>query len=131
MAVAAPTAAPGELISSSTTPSSSFASVPAATESMAQETIPAGNVHDRPEPDDSTVKPATNAPAGNAILSSGETREAQAWLISLGFDPGPLDGLPGPRTTAAVRQYQAARQREQTGLLDRALLQEIRREMGH
>lgn len=34
--------------------------------------------------------------------------ELQRRLKSLGFDPGPLDGKRGPRTTAAVRAFQGA-----------------------
>ena len=64
-------------------------------------------------------------------LSSGEMRELQAWLGALGFGPGPLDGLPGPQTTAAVKRYQAAREQDQTGLVDRSLLQQVRKEVGH
>ena len=35
----------------------------------------------------------------------------QAALRALGFDPGPLDGVPGPRTRAAVRAFQADEER--------------------
>ncbi len=54
----------------------------------------------------------------------------QAWLKAFGFDPGPLDGVPGSRTLAAVKRYQAARQTEETGLLDRSLLRQVRRQAG-
>ena len=64
-------------------------------------------------------------------LSSGEMRELQAWLRALGFDPGPLDGLPGPQTTAAVKRYQAVRDQDQTGVVDWSLLQQVRKEVGH
>jgi uncharacterized protein (TIGR02594 family) len=37
-----------------------------------------------------------------------KTRDLQIALKAHGFDPGPLDGLPGRRTTAAVRAFQAA-----------------------
>lgn len=35
--------------------------------------------------------------------------EIQRRLAALGFDPGPADGVRGPRTIAAVRAFQAAR----------------------
>lgn len=54
----------------------------------------------------------------------------QAWLKAFGFDPGPLDGVPGSRTLAAVKRYQAARQTEETGLLDRSLLRQVRKQAG-
>ena len=54
----------------------------------------------------------------------------QAWLKAFGFDPGPIDGSPGSRTKAAVKRYQAARQTEETGLLDRSLLRKVRKDAG-
>ena len=33
-------------------------------------------------------------------------RQAQTYLALLGYDPGPADGVSGPRTTAAVRRFQ-------------------------
>ena len=63
-------------------------------------------------------------------LTNDEVREMQAWLKAFGFDPGPLDGLPGSRTLAAVKRYQAARQTEETGLLDRSLLRQVRKQAG-
>jgi putative peptidoglycan binding protein len=65
------------------------------------------------------------------VLSNDEVREMQAWLKAFGFDPGPIDGYPGARTLAAVKRYQAARQAEETGQLDRSLLRKVRREAGH
>ncbi|RXF75442.1 peptidoglycan recognition protein family protein [Hansschlegelia zhihuaiae] len=35
--------------------------------------------------------------------------ELQRRLAALGFDPGPLDGVRGPRTVAAIRAFQRAR----------------------
>lgn len=35
--------------------------------------------------------------------------EIQRQLAALGYDPGPIDGIRGPRTIAAVRAFQAAR----------------------
>lgn len=35
------------------------------------------------------------------------TREIQQALADLGYDPGPVDGLPGPKTTAAIKAFQA------------------------
>lgn len=36
----------------------------------------------------------------------GAVAAAQADLWELGYDPGPIDGLPGARTSAAIRAYQ-------------------------
>jgi putative peptidoglycan binding protein len=64
-------------------------------------------------------------------LSNDEVLETQAWLKAFGFDPGPLDGLPGSQTAAAVKRYQAARHMDATGQLDLTLLRRVRQEAGH
>ena len=56
--------------------------------------------------------------------------ETQAWLNAFGFYSGPLDGLPGPQTTDAVKRYRTARQLEETSALDRSLLQQVRQQVG-
>jgi hypothetical protein len=69
------------------------------------------------------------APASNqAPLRRDEVQEVQARLRSFGFNPGPLDGIPGPLTDAAVRRYQEARAQPQTGKVDRDLLERLRRD---
>jgi hypothetical protein len=65
------------------------------------------------------------------VLTNDEVREMQAWLKAFGFDPGPIDGYPGVKTKAAKKRYQAARQTEETGQLDRSLLRKVRRDAGH
>ena len=63
-------------------------------------------------------------------LNSDEVLETQAWLKAFGFDPGPLDGLAGPKTTDAVKRYRTARQMEETGSLDRSVLRQVRQQSG-
>jgi peptidoglycan hydrolase-like protein with peptidoglycan-binding domain len=41
-----------------------------------------------------------------AAQTSASVREAQQALKDKGFDPGPIDGIDGPRTRHAVRSYQ-------------------------
>lgn len=78
------------------------------------------------------LPPAQNMPAnGVRALTNDEVREMQAWLKAFGFDPGPIDGVPGSRTKAAIKRYQAARQAEATGQLDRSLLRQVRKRAGH
>lgn len=48
--------------------------------------------------------------------SGSSVRELQQALNEAGFDPGPIDGVFGPRTEAAVREYQAAQGYEVTGI---------------
>ncbi|MDP2374405.1 peptidoglycan-binding protein [Reyranella sp.] len=63
-------------------------------------------------------------------LATEEVREVQTRLKALGFDAGAIDGLPGPRTTLAIKQYQTVQKRLETGTLDRLLLNELRRAAG-
>ena len=46
--------------------------------------------------------------AAQAGVTSAEVSQAQALLVDLGFEPGPVDGLEGPRTASAVSAYQGA-----------------------
>ncbi len=49
-----------------------------------------------------------------------EARQAQERLRSAGYNPGTADGIPGPQTLTALRQYQKAQRLPVTGLLDDA-----------
>ena len=49
-----------------------------------------------------------------------EARQVQERLRSAGYNPGAVDGVPGPQTIAALRQYQTAQGLPVTGLLDEA-----------
>jgi len=50
--------------------------------------------------------------------SSDDVRQAQTALKDKGHDPGPIDGIHGPRTSAALRSYQKAENIKVTGRLD-------------
>jgi len=79
---------------------------------------------DRPEP--LALHPP--APLGPRRLSNGELREVQTKLQALGHDPGPVDGMHGPQTVAAVKRYEIANGAEPTGNIDLRLLARLRRE---
>lgn len=49
---------------------------------------------------------------------ASEVRGAQMALRDRGFDPGPIDGVMGPRTEAAVRDFQSKENMQVTGTLD-------------
>lgn len=66
--------------------------------------------------------------APTAALDRGDVRAAQEALLSLGYDPGPIDGLVGPKVRDAVRAFQAANGLTETGRLDDALLSRLRRD---
>ena len=50
--------------------------------------------------------------------SSADIRQAQMALKDKGHAPGPIDGVHGPRTSAALRAYQKAENIKVTGRLD-------------
>jgi peptidoglycan hydrolase-like protein with peptidoglycan-binding domain len=49
---------------------------------------------------------------------SEETRKVQEALKAKGNDPGPIDGRMGPKTRAALKEYQQASGLKATGQLD-------------
>ena len=53
------------------------------------------------------------------------TRAVQEKLAALGYDPGPVDGVVGPRTRAAIRDYQIDHGLAGTGEVSRALLSHL------
>ena len=52
-------------------------------------------------------------------------REAQRALRDLGYDPGPIDGLFGPRTRTALAKYQTSERLPVTGDLDAVTLERL------
>ena len=68
------------------------------------------------------VQPVSSAPTPEEVESSlglgrGERRRVQQGLASLGYGPGPADGLFGARTRDAIRRYQGEKGLEATGYL--------------
>jgi murein DD-endopeptidase MepM/ murein hydrolase activator NlpD len=63
-----------------------------------------------------------HAAAGSGQPGKAQIRQAQRRLHQAGFDPGPLDGLLGRRTRAALRNYQTYRGLPVTGEPDPATL---------
>jgi Putative peptidoglycan binding domain len=55
--------------------------------------------------------------SGNARMS-GDIPAAQQALQDKGFNPGPIDGVMGPRTTAAIKEFQQKENLPVTGSLD-------------
>ncbi len=51
-------------------------------------------------------------------ITPREVRQAQTELNKRGYDAGPVDGIYGPRTHAAVAKFQADQNLAQTGRLD-------------
>ena len=53
-------------------------------------------------------------------MSVADRRQIQAALYRLSYDPGPVDGVFGPLTRAAIRRFQQAVGAEPTGSLTAA-----------
>ena len=76
------------------------------------------------------VSPAPLPPGPDALelaleLDRPERRRVQTGLASLGFDPGPADGLIGRGTRGAIGRLQASRGLEVTGFLDAEFTKEL------
>lgn len=64
--------------------------------------------------------------AAHDPLSRGEVKEKQQLLNGLGFDAGPADGVPGPRTRDAIRAFQKQWSMPQDGYPSPGLLERLR-----
>jgi hypothetical protein len=64
-------------------------------------------------------------PPATAVPIDWRIGQAQDRLHAAGFDPGPLDGILGPRTREAIRRFQASRGLPGTGALDEATRQAL------
>jgi peptidoglycan hydrolase-like protein with peptidoglycan-binding domain len=58
-------------------------------------------------------------------MAMADTRAAQEALKTQGFDPGPIDGRMGPRTRAAINDYQTKNNLPVTGMLDDATMAKL------
>jgi len=67
---------------------------------------------------DMTGKMKDKATGHDDMRMSGDVRSAQQALRDKGFDPGPADGRMGPKTTAAVKDFQQKNNLTVTGTLD-------------
>jgi hypothetical protein len=80
---------------------------------------------------DSGEPAALGGTTGDApTVTTGElprerVRRVQERLAAAGFDPGPADGIAGPRTRAALRAFQEARGLDPTGEPDGPTLAEL------
>lgn len=73
---------------------------------------------------------ATGHDAQHEPLSREDAEEMQQLLNRLGFDAGPEDGLPGPQTRAAIRDFQKELSLPPDGYPKPALLQRLRAHAG-
>lgn len=78
--------------------------------------------HDLACPD---TESARQEEEGVPALSTDEWRRIQSALADRGFDPGPADGMPGPRTHSAVEAWQRSEGYAATGALTEAQAGEL------
>ncbi len=78
-------------------------------------TVPASNRNlatgnDTAAPRDTITQEPVNAPSGTQTSLQGEAtvRQVQEALQKAGYDPGPIDGIMGPRTEQALSRFQQA-----------------------
>jgi hypothetical protein len=72
------------------------------------------------------AEPASPPPAAKSAVSgagarTSHVREVQQALLAAGYDPGPIDGIMGPRTKSALRKYIAVPPPQIPSPADRAL----------
>ena len=60
------------------------------------------------------------------VIGANEIREAQRRLLTLGYDPGPIDGLWGSKTRRAMQRFQSQNGLKPTQTLDAVTLRALR-----
>ena len=60
--------------------------------------------------------------AAQGSMHHAKVREAQQALQRAGFDPGPIDGMMGPKTAEALREFQNSKNVQVTGKLNEETL---------
>jgi peptidoglycan hydrolase-like protein with peptidoglycan-binding domain len=63
--------------------------------------------------------------ATGTTQSTAQVRRAQEALKAEGHDPGPIDGVMGPKTKEAVRGFQKQENLQETGRLDRETIEKL------
>lgn len=71
------------------------------------------------------VELPTAQPSARATPDRMMVRDVQIALRDAGFDPGPIDGIMGPRTRTALSDFQEAQGLPATGKLDAATQQQL------
>ena len=92
-------------------------SPPPATQATARDSTP------KPDPKlDPNIGPRTQT---KISLSRAETRILQRRLHALGFDPGPIDGIPGQKTRIALEEFQKSIGLQPDGRISQELLETL------
>ena len=76
--------------------------------------------------------PAALAHGRHSLANAEQVRQVQQKLNDMGYHAGSVDGVFGPRTESALRQFQQARNLDATGHIDSNTLAALNRELtGH
>ena len=76
--------------------------------------------------------PTALARGRHSLANAEQVRQVQQKLNDLGYHVGSVDGVLGPRTQSALRQFQHARNMDATGHIDSKTLAALNREpTGH
>lgn len=67
--------------------------------------------------------PGAESPPGP--MTAAEIRQLQTRLMALGFDPGPIDGIAGPRTLQALNLYRASVELDRVHSIDRSTVADL------
>jgi peptidoglycan hydrolase-like protein with peptidoglycan-binding domain len=73
----------------------------------------------------SGARTAQGGGSASRSMASAETRQLQQALRDRGFDPGPVDGISGPRTREAVMEWQRQNNMAATGRADQQMLSSL------
>jgi peptidoglycan hydrolase-like protein with peptidoglycan-binding domain len=69
--------------------------------------------------------PSPEASPSETRLREEIVRDAQIALRAAGYEPGRIDGMMGPKTQMAIREFQASHGLPQTGQLDETTQQQL------
>lgn len=73
----------------------------------------------------STIEPASGDPSRVMNLSVSQVRSMQDMLHKQGYAAGPIDGIVGPKTAAAIRAFQKDKGLPVTGTTSNETLQKL------
>ncbi|WP_108645464.1 extracellular solute-binding protein [Polynucleobacter rarus] len=68
-----------------------------------------------------------NLKGEDKLLDANGIREAQSYLVKLGFDPGPIDGTFGAQTQSSVESFQANQRTSIDGMITKTTLMNLKR----
>lgn len=74
------------------------------------------------------LSPSEQTNAGPTLTSPTSVARAQEMLKTLGYAPGSTDGIPGPKTTAAVTSFQKSKRMNADGRITEELIAALRKE---